>query len=205
MKINSNFIAMIYDPIFYFALRPIRLKVMYELIEYKGKDILDLCCGTGNQLKILSKNGFEHLYCLDNSRAMLNRARKKQFNINAYHEDATRTHLRDNSFDVIIVSFALHEKDRKTEEALLKEAHRIIKTNGLLLIVDYIFDTQSSGFTKMLINLIERIAGGEHFINFKSYMKNHGISSLIKEEKFKLIKHCRMTSGTVILALYKKI
>jgi len=40
----------------YLALKPIRIEVMHELLGYKVKIILDLCCGTGNQLKLLSDN-----------------------------------------------------------------------------------------------------------------------------------------------------
>jgi len=57
MKSNSGFIANIYDPIFYLALKPIRIAVMDELLKFKEKIILDLCCGTGNQIKLLSKHG----------------------------------------------------------------------------------------------------------------------------------------------------
>ena len=68
--------AKIYDPMLYLALNPIRLAVMEELSQHKDSVILDLCCGTGNQLKLLSKNGFKNLHCLDLSEAMLNVAEK---------------------------------------------------------------------------------------------------------------------------------
>ena len=35
----------------------VRKAVAKKLFEYKDKKILDLCCGTGNQLKILAENG----------------------------------------------------------------------------------------------------------------------------------------------------
>ncbi|MBA7576892.1 hypothetical protein ES708_18734 [subsurface metagenome] len=37
MKSNYNLMAKIYDPIFYLALKPIRIAVMNELLKYKGK------------------------------------------------------------------------------------------------------------------------------------------------------------------------
>jgi len=204
MKISHDFTAKIYDPVLYLALKPIRIEVMVELLEYKEKAILDLCCGTGNQLKLLSKHGFKNLHCLDISNSMLNIAKKNKFPVKIYSEDATKTNFKNEAFDIVIVSFALHEKDRKTQEALIEEAHRIIKANGLILAVDYVFDNKTAKYSRILITIIEKIAGGEHYRNFKNYIKSDGLSSLIKKEKFKLIKHRRMSSGAVTMSLYQK-
>lgn len=168
MKISHDFTAKLYDPVLYLALKPIRIEVMHELLGYKEKTILDLCCGTGSQLKLLSKNGFKNLHCLDISDSMLNIAKKNNFPIKIYNEDATKTSFRNDAFDIVIVSFALHEKDRKIQEALIEEAHRIIKKDGLMLVVDYVFDNKAAGYSKILINIIERVAGGEHHRNFKN-------------------------------------
>ena len=205
MKISHDFTAKLYDPVLYLALKPIRIEVMHELLGYKEKTILDLCCGTGSQLKLLSKNGFKNLHCLDISDSMLNIAKKNNFPIKIYSEDATKTSFRNDAFDIVIVSFALHEKDRKTQEALIEEAHRIIKKDGLMLVVDYVFDNKAAGYSKILINIIERVAGGEHHRNFKNYIQNHGLSSLLKKEKFKLLKHRRVSFGAVAISLYRKV
>ena len=55
-----------------------------------------------------------------------------------------------------------------------------------MLVVDFIFDSKTSRLTKLVINSVERIAGKEHYNNFESYIKKHGLSSLIKPVKFKL-------------------
>ena len=205
MKSNCGFIAKIYDPIFYLALKPIRIAVMNELLKYKEKIILDLCCGTGNQIKLLSKHGFRNLYCLDISDSMLEIAKRSDSSIKIYNEDATKTNFDNASFDVVIISFAIHEKDRNTQQALINEAYRIIKKDGFMLVVDYVFDNKTTKFGKILISIIERIAGGEHYRNFKNYIQNKGLSSLIKKDKFKLIKCNRMSSGAVTISIYHKI
>jgi len=205
MKSNNGFIAKIYDPIFYLALKPIRIAVMNELLKYKEKIILDLCCGTGNQIKLLSKHGFRNLSCLDISDSMLEIAKRGNSSIKISKEDATNTNFDDASFDVVILSFAIHEKDRNTQQALMNEAYRIIKKDGLMLVVDYVFDNKTTKFGKILVSIIERIAGGEHDRNFKNYIQNEGLSSLIEKDKFKLIKRNRMSSGAVTIATYQKI
>ncbi|GAH19284.1 unnamed protein product [marine sediment metagenome] len=205
MKSNYNLMAKIYDPIFYLSLKSIRIAVMNELLKYKEKMILDLCCGTGNQIKLLSKQGFGNLYCLDISDSMLEIAKRSDSSIKIYNEDATKTSFDDASFDVLIISFAIHEKDRNTQQALINEAYRIINKDGLMLVVDYVFDNKTTKFSRILISIIERIAGGEHYRNFKNYIQNKGLSSLIKKDKFKLIKCNRMSSGAVTISIYHKI
>ncbi len=204
MKSNYNLMAKIYDPIFYLALKSIRIAVMNELLKYKEKIILDLCCGTGNQFKLLSKHGFRNLYCLDISDSMLEIAKRSDSSIKIYNEDATKTSFDDASFDVVIISFAIHEKDRNTQQALINEAYRIINKDGLMLVVDYVFDNKTTKFSRILISTIEKIAGGEHYRNFKNYIQNKGLSNLIKKDKFKLIKCNRMSSGAVTISIYHK-
>jgi len=205
MKSNYNLMAKIYDPIFYLAFKPIRIAVMNELLKYKEKMILDLCCGTGNQIKLLSKHGFRNLYCLDISDSMLEIAKRTDSSVKIYNEDATKTNFDNASFDVVIISFAIHEKDRNTQQALINEAYRIIKKDGFMLVVDYVFDNKTTKFSRILMSIIERIAGGEHYRNFKNYIQNKGLPSLIKKDKFKLIKCNRMSSGAVTISIYHKI
>ena len=205
MKSNHNLMAKIYDPIFYLPLKSIRIAVMNELLKYKEKVILDLCCGTGNQLNLLSKHGFRNLHCLDISDSMLEIAKRSNSSIKIYNEDAIKTSFDDASFDVVIISFAIHEKDRNTQQALIDEAYRIIKKDGLMLVVDYVFDNKTTKFGRIIISIIERIAGGEHYINFKSYIQNKGLLSLIKKDKFKLMKCNRTSFGAVTISIYHKI
>ncbi|MCK4309149.1 MAG: class I SAM-dependent methyltransferase [Candidatus Atribacteria bacterium] len=205
MKSNYNLMAKIYDPILYLPLKQIRIKVMNELLKYKEKVILDLCCGTGNQLNLLSKHGFRNLYCLDISDSMLEIAKRSNSSIKIYNEDATKTNFNNELFDVVIISFAIHEKDRNTQQALINEAYRIIKKDGFMLVVDYVFDNKTTKFGRIVIRMIEGIAGGEHYINFKSYIQNDGLLSLIEKDKFKLIKYNRMSFGAITISIYQKI
>ncbi|MBW1938960.1 MAG: class I SAM-dependent methyltransferase [Deltaproteobacteria bacterium] len=204
MKSEYDFIAKIYDPVLYLVLKPIRIAVMNVLLGYKEKSILDLCCGTGNQLKLLSKNGFKDLHCLDISNSMLEIARKNDSRIKIYNEDATKTYFKNESFDIVIISFALHEKDRITQKSFINEAHRLIKRDGFILIVDYNFDNKTAKLIKIGISIIERIAGKEHYDNFRGYIRNNGLLSLINKDKFTLIKaHKRLFNG-VVMSMYQK-
>ncbi len=205
MNEDYNFSAYIYDPMLYLVLRPIRKVVLNELMEHKDKAILDLCCGTGNQLKFLSKNGFSNLHCLDLSEAMLRVAQQGNYPIKIYHQDAAKTNFEDAVFDVVMLSFAVHEKDRETQESILDEAYRLLKEDAFILIVDFVFDDKTKKMGSLGIRLIEKMAGGEHYSNFKKYIQNNGLASLMKEDKFKLIKNHRMAFNGVTVSKYQKI
>ncbi len=205
MKNDYDLAAVLYDPLLFLALKPIRIAVMNELLKHKDKAILDLCCGTGNQQKMLSKNGFQNLHCLDLSESMLKIAKSDSCPMKIYNEDATKTSFENESFDIIIISFAIHEKDRGTQKNLINEAYRVLKKDGLILIVDFVFDNKTTKFSKIGISIIERMAGKEHYSNFKSYIQNNGLSSLIKKDKFQLIKSKRKLISGVTLSIYKKL
>lgn len=204
MNPGSTLSALLYDPFLHLAVKSIRRSVQDELKNYQDKALLDLCCGTGNQMKILARNGFTNLHCVDFSPAMLEVARKGDHSINMYLSDATATPFADDSFDGIIISFAIHEKDRITQESLLAEAYRLLKNDGILLIVDYIFDQDTSRLGKAGIWVIERMAGGDHYRNFSKYINRNGLQSLISFDQYKLIRFRRKLFSGVILAIYQK-
>ena len=181
---NYNLAAKLYDPLLTQVLRPIRVDIMKKLLEKNDAKILDLCCGTGNQLKILGNNGFTNLLGLDLSQSMLEIAKRGNHDIEILNKDATNTNLQNCSIDIVILSLAIHEKNRYTQENLLKEAYRILKESGSLIIADYDFRKPTSWLTKTVITIIERIAGKEHYNNFKAYIKNRGLSSLIDKTRF---------------------
>ena len=205
MKEDYASSANTYDPLLYLVINPIRVAVMNELLPYKDRSILDSCCGTGNQLKLLSKNGFKNLHCLDLSEAMLNVAKKGNYPIEIYAGDATKTSFDDAVFDIVMISFAIHEKDRETQEKMMAEAHRIIKEDGMILIVDFSFDKKTTILGKIGISFIERMAGGEHYRNFKKYIANNGLESLIKADKFELVDDKRRAFNGVTISTYRKI
>lgn len=68
--------AAIYDLLFSRSLRSIRNNICTLISHYKAKDVIDLCCGTGEQLRMLSPKNML-LTGVDLSPAMLTRAREK--------------------------------------------------------------------------------------------------------------------------------
>jgi demethylmenaquinone methyltransferase/2-methoxy-6-polyprenyl-1,4-benzoquinol methylase len=69
-------------------------------------------------------------------------------NISLHQMDATRMSFRDGEFDIVMISFALHELDYELMMRILSEMSRVVKPDGKLYIIDY---EQGDSFLKNLI------------------------------------------------------
>jgi demethylmenaquinone methyltransferase/2-methoxy-6-polyprenyl-1,4-benzoquinol methylase len=192
-------IARFYDPLLYPALQPVRNKVASELKNLKAQKIVDLCCGTGNQLKLLRKKGFEKLYGVDLSAEMLAVA-AKGIDINCKLEDASATAFAAGEFDVVIISFALHEKPFEIAAAIVREAHRIVRVGGKIMVADYAFDSKAKSIGKFGVSFVEKNAGDEHYSNFMAFNNYGGLEKLFDSQK--IAKEYRFHFGATVLRVY---
>ena len=107
---------------------------MYELIwpVVKAKTVLELATGTGLIAKSIV-NAAAHIEATDASVEMIaeakrnNRSAKLHFSV----QDMFRLPYTDKSFDVVIVSNALHIVPQP--EKALAEIHRVLKDDGVLI------------------------------------------------------------------------
>lgn len=188
----GNFFAKTYDLFFFPVMHPIRKKVASEIEKLNCQNVIDMCCGTGNQIKYLKKPSLKMVVGIDISDNMLAVAAKSCENGMCIKKDASKTDYPDNEFDAAILSFILHEATPQIARKIADEASRIVKYNGCIFITDYVFDKNTFTITKMLSQLIERLIGGQHFRNFKNYYKNNLLENytsnlmLLAEHKFVL-------------------
>nr|WP_321260379.1 methyltransferase domain-containing protein [uncultured Pseudodesulfovibrio sp.] len=164
--------ARLYDPIVGPALRPIHTAIVDALLLAKVDCMVDLCCGTGMLAGIAASSGISTTG-VDISRTMINVARRKRPNATYIHDDATNLAFPDQSFNAATISFALHEKPRILGVAIMKEARRVVKPGGCIIIADYLAPPSgSAACTGWVIHMIERIAGKEHYRLFLEYIAN---------------------------------
>ncbi len=99
--------------------------------------ILDVCTGTGDIAIMLAKK-FPNasITALDFSLEMLKiaKTKSKNLNINYISGSALDMPFSDNSFDLCTISFGLRNLPDIT--AAIQEIHRVLATNGELLIID---------------------------------------------------------------------
>ena len=97
---------------------------------------LELGCGTGFFSGIIADR-VKHLTATDFAPEMIEQAKKNlsQFrNVEVRKEDSYDTSFADNVFDVILLANLLHIVE--TPVAVLKESHRVLQSDGRIVIVD---------------------------------------------------------------------
>ncbi len=168
--------ARCYDLLLSFLLDPIRRDLCRTLLASGPGRVLDICCGTGRQLIMLERLGFEAAG-VDSSPSMLAVARRKSpAGIAYFRGDAAGLPFADASFDAAVISLALHEQQPEARQAVFGEARRVVKPGGSLLLIDYLPQGRSKAARSLRVSsLVERLAGGEHFRNYREFLAGGGL------------------------------
>lgn len=171
---SGTFYSTVLDPI----LAPMRKRVTNEI--HHGEKIIDIACGTGAQVFELCGIASK-IVGVDLSESMINHAQnsvKKRNILNAefFVCDATNLSIFEaNSFDVAIMSLALHQFDPLLHSTILNEMKRVAKR---IIIVDYAVPLPKNyaGFGS---RIAEFLAGKEHNSNFKQYYQLGGLNEIL--------------------------
>lgn len=198
-----RYAAKIYDPLLFPFIRPIRNKVIELVKRYHYQSILDVCCGTGDQLKLLKQYGFD-AEGIDISEAMLSVARNGKITADCKHQDATQMHYGETKFGLVMTAFSLHEKPHNTARRIVEEMVHVTTEGGDILIVDYELSKKTSRLSKKLIYFIEWIAGGEHYRNFKAYIDQGGLPALLSGITLTEVQRHYFGQNGVVLILFRK-
>ena len=196
--------ARFYDPLLSPLIRPIRHKITAIIKQNGYRRILDVCCGTGEQLKMLEKEGIKG-EGVDLSEAMLEIARKGPVSADCRWGDATQMGYADQSFDLLTTTFALHEKEHRSARKIAEEMVRLTAVGGDVLIVDYELSDKTSMLSRSSIYLIEKIAGGEHYRNFKTYIQTGGLSVLLEGLPLREIRRHYFGRHGIVMLLLRRI
>lgn len=120
----------------YSKLYVIRLALLKLIPTVRGKKILELGCGNGFWLRLLSKKG---AICtgIDKSKNQIEAARKENKKINYYIMDAQHLTFRANTFDIVFLEKVLLEIPKlNIIKKIIKEAYRVTKKGGTILVSD---------------------------------------------------------------------
>ncbi len=197
-----SFLAASYDLLLNPFLAGVRRRVVNLVTELNPAGIVDLCCGTGHQLKLLKQAGYDNLICIDLSEDMLRIASKGRHAPECRLKDVSNTEIPDESVELVIVSLALHEKPRDKVLEVINEAQRILKPNGNLVVCDYTADGTQPFYASAFIRFIEFMVGGEHWLNYKEYMKFGGLDNLRKDVPFDLRTRYSVAAGGIAVELW---
>ena len=182
---------------------------MVDLSAMKAGDLaLDVCCGTGAQVIEYGRRGITAVG-IDNNTGMLaygikNKSRLNMENISFLAGDATALPFEDSSFDIVSVSFALHDKLPAMRHAVVSEMKRVVKPEGALLFMDFNVPLPKN-IQGIGANIVEYFAGGEHYQGFKQFKESGGISNIVAEHGLMAEKTRYFNSGMVVVVKARSI
>ena len=117
-----------------------KLKNNSQVLRFSDSQVLDVACGTADSTIALAKAGVPRVTGVDISEGMLKVGEKKieELNLNSVIslkvEDCENLSFEDNTFDAAFIAFGIRNFEDKKKG--LKELHRVLKPNGLLLILE---------------------------------------------------------------------
>ena len=153
----------------------------------EGMTCVDLGCGTGvftiPMAEITGKAG--KVYGVDNSAELLEYLRRKKppLNIVLINSDVRKTGLESGIADFCLLAFILHEV--KDPEVLVSEAHRLLKSGGKMMAVDWRADAKGKGppvSIRLKRTRVQQIFKSCHFKDFqyRGWSVNHYVVTGIK-------------------------
>ena len=188
-KVMSGFYDLL-DVIYFRKYETSPRKVVFDTIGKKD-NVLDLCTGTAtNAIAIAKKNPNAKIVGVDLSKDMLVVAREKVnkenlANVRLYRMDATQMNFKDESFDKVLLSLVLHETDEELAKKIIKEAMRVMKPDGELVVTEW---ERSDNFIKKMLFIPIEILEPKPYKTFvtkdhKKYFKEFGLEQVES-------KHC---------------
>jgi SAM-dependent methyltransferase len=173
-----------------------------DLVDAQSK-IIDVGCGTG-RLEFTLADKCKSVLGIDLSKRNIDRANLTLFRnpndkISFQNIDISEIINEGQAhFDYAVLTYVIHEVDEEVRINLLNEISQIADK---IIIGDYLVP-KPKGFGSYLSQIIEFIAGAEHYRNYKSYLVNGGIKYLANKAGLKILNEISnhpLTNHIVIL------
>jgi SAM-dependent methyltransferase len=164
--------------------------------------VIDVACGPGALAMAIAQKA-RHVTGIDlsdeNIAAAKRLARRRGIE-NVFFEvrDASNlSYYADKEFDIAITSMAVHQFNAHLAVKILTEMKRIARK---VIIADYNHH-MPRGWGRSLALAIERMAGGDHYNNFRTYMQLGGIHYFSRHSGITLNTEVIRGGGVFIVAL----
>jgi len=172
-------------------LRGIRLYALKFSGMRAGNRVLDVCCGTGDQVYYYARAGMTATGIdLDPNMLKLAEKDKRRQTLNSVSfqlADARSLPFKANTFDYVFISFALHEKERDARDKVISEMKRVVRREGALMFIDFQVPLPKN-LLSWLVKAAEFMAGSKHYKCFKDYLKQGGLDVILRKNQLTLEK-----------------
>jgi 2-polyprenyl-3-methyl-5-hydroxy-6-metoxy-1,4-benzoquinol methylase len=172
-----------------------------DLIETNSK-VIDIGCGTGRlEFKLATK--CQSVTGIDLSKRNIDRAQQNleilpDDKISFQHASVSEIMKGQQRFDYAVLTYVIHEVNDEDRIKLLKDIATIADK---IIIGDYLVP-RPTGFWSNLTEVIEFVAGVEHYRNFKIYVANGGLLYLANKAGLKIsmeLKNFPINNHIVVL------
>jgi demethylmenaquinone methyltransferase/2-methoxy-6-polyprenyl-1,4-benzoquinol methylase len=152
-----------------------------------GEKIVDICCGTGTLSIMLAEKlaGTGEVVGIDLSSRLLDLARKKQKpgGVTFLEGDAQKIPFSHGHFHKGVICGALHEMPREVRRKVLAEAHRVIKPNGRIVVVEH--NNPKRRWKRSLFAFLERF--NPEYPTYRDLLKC-GLTDEIERGGFRVVR-----------------
>lgn len=175
-----------------------------NIIEPNSK-IIDVGCGTG-RFSFTVSDKCSSVLGIDISEKNIERAnftlKKSPSDKISFHHKSVNDMLAEGKqhFDYAVITYVIHEVDERERINLLNDISSIADK---IIIGDYYVPRQQ-GFWSLLNEIVEFLAGKDHYKNFKSYISANGIQSLVTNAGLKVITEIKNVPATAHIVLVGK-
>jgi SAM-dependent methyltransferase len=195
-----------YDGLFYdLLIAPNQDKLFKQInnIIDPDKKIIDVGCGTG-RFSFLVSDKCRSILGIDLSERNIERAnhrlaKNQNDKISFQHKNISEIFTEGKEhFDYAVITYVMHEVNESERINLLKDISLIADN---IIIGDY-FAPRLNGFWGILNEIVEFVAGKDHYRNYKSFLAENGIIPLAERAQLKVlgeIKNDPITAHIVIL------
>jgi len=187
--------GLLYDLAFLLMFRSLRRRVARAVEDGRLYPWLDVCCGTGDQLR--GRAG-DLAIGLDLNFRVVRYAAARAPGVPFVCADASRLPFKPGSVRAVSVSFGLHDKSPELRTAILAEAKRVMAPDGRLVAVDFENPWNArSRAGAFFVRAVERLAGGEHYRNGREFLRRGGLRALLLENGFVEVKRWDVEAGSL--------
>ncbi len=156
-----------------------------------NSNVLDVGCGTG-RFSFLVADKVNKVLGIDLSKKNIDQAdqsllKKENSKITFHHTQLSNLISQKLHFDYAVMTYVIHEVNPSDRVKLLKEMAQI---SDFIIIGDYLVPAKK-GFWGVLNEVVEFLAGKEHYNNFKHFLGNGGLFELAKKSELKIIKEIK--------------
>ena len=167
--------------------------------------VIDVGCGTG-RFSFFVADKVQEVVGIDLSiknitTANQNLSAKANSKISFQHTNLSKLISHNLHFDYVVMTYVIHEVNPDQRIKLLEQMAQIADK---IIIGDYMVPV-NKGFWSALNDVVEFLAGKEHYNNFLNFVANKGLSALVDKAGLKIVEELKnVPSTSQVLVLTKK-